>query len=86
MWPTLASTSNSGPRNSAIFRALVGDSTITSRLPFVVLLAATGSPFLTHFLTLTRRRHTGIRRFADGQGRGAAPDIGLGRTLHNAHR
>src|SRR5689334_19619051 len=52
MCPTLASTSNSGPRYSAIVRALRGDSTITSRLPVAALLVATGSPFLT----LTRRQ------------------------------
>src|SRR3954447_6589680 len=51
MCPTLASTSKSGPRYSAIVRALRGDSTMTSRLPVAALLVATGSPFLT----LTRR-------------------------------
>src|SRR5690606_13287336 len=33
-WPMLASTTNEGPRNFEIVRALAGDSTITSDFPF----------------------------------------------------
>src|SRR3954453_20440532 len=62
MCPTLASTSKSGPRYSAIVRALRGDSTMTRRLPDAALLVATGSPFLTLNSTLVGRRPAIARR------------------------